>query len=286
MKILSYGSRCITSQIDRIEDGFRSLGHLVNKMDMGSPDLIYANDIGSWDEAINAYMENQNAKMLLTILDLPFHLPACSEQIERVKQVSEAGVPICTISQKVANDLEEHCGVDARVIYQPIKDIIYEGIPWEDREIDYLILGRNHDHMKGHYQVTIPVINELDGNFSKLHTIGDGIQGAQNYGNVTDEQLNVIYNNTKYVFCPSKFEGLGLPMIEAMAAKAIPILYHWHPTAEEFFAPDQIFECNDDIVKFILRDKSFDEIGYNSEFTEKFRKEEVAKNIINVYESL
>ena len=61
MNILSYGSRSLMAQIDRIEDGFRSLGHIVNKMDT-SPDLIYANDIGHWDQALDAHSQFPNSK--------------------------------------------------------------------------------------------------------------------------------------------------------------------------------------------------------------------------------
>jgi glycosyltransferase involved in cell wall biosynthesis len=285
MRIRSLGFRGISGQIDRIEEGFRSLGHIVND---GDPELIYANDIGHWDEALDIYSQFPNSKCILIILDLPFHLPqACREQIEVAKSVIRdyPEVKICTISNKVASDLRKHCDYSPSVIYQPIKDITNQGIKWSERLIEYLIVGRNTDEQKGHGDVTIPCIKQIHGDISSLYTVGEGLVGAQNYRNVTDEQLNTIYNNSKYVFCPSKFEGFCLPLVEAMAAGCIPISYHWHPTAKEFIPKELIFKSVDDIIEFIQSNKDKPQLFFEQNFIDNFRKEKIAQNIIKIYEN-
>jgi hypothetical protein len=252
-------------------------------MDM-SPDLIYANDIGHWDAALDAHSKFPNSKCILTILDLPFHLPKdCRDQIDMVRQVIRdyPEVRICTISQKVADDIREHCYYVPFIIHQPIKDIIDLGIPWDQRPIEYLIVGRNTDPQKGHYDVTIPCIQQMHGDISSLYTVGEGFQGAQNYGDVTDEQLNTIYNNSKYVFICGFFDGLGLQLIESQAAGCIPISFHHHPTAKEFIPKELIFESIGDIIKFIDTSNKYpiDMFGLD---IDNFRKEKIAQNIINV----
>ena len=246
-----------------------------------SPDIIYANDIGYWDKAIAAHSQFANSKLILTILDLPLHLPEdCARQIEQVKNAKKQfpNAIFCTISEYCRKTINELCGVDCEVIYQPIKDITDLGIPWRERQIEYLIVGRNTDKMKGHYDVTIPCIQQMHGDIEKLHCVGEGFVGAQNYGNVTNEQLNIIYNNSKYIFCPSKFEGLGLQMPESIAAGAIPISYHHHPTAAEFLPKELIFDSVGNIIDFIKTNKT-PELSVLS--INQFRKEQIAQNIIN-----
>lgn len=280
MNISTFASRCVTSQINRIEEGFRFHGHIINEC---KPDLVYANDIGHWNQALALYSQFPNSKCILTVLDLPTHLPEdCAGQVEKVKEVKEnwPEVKICTISKKVQSDVLELCGVESTVIYQPIKDITNLGIGWKDRKIDYLVVGRNHDKGKGHLDVTIPAIVKMHGDISKLYTVGEGFLGAHNLGQVSDDQLNTIYNNTKYVFCPSSFEGLGLQLIESFAAGAIPISYRWHPTAAEFINKRLIFNSVDDIIEFIGRNQmEYFDLENN---IDKFRKEQIAENILNV----
>ena len=70
------------------------------------------------------------------------------------------------------------------------------------------------------------------------------ICGLQNpkFGNylgiIKDQELNKLYNSSKYVLLPSASEGIGLPMIEGMICGAIPITCSDNLTAKEFSPAD------------------------------------------------
>ena len=69
--------------------------------------------------------------------------------------------------------------------------------------------------------------------------------GFGNYLNiVSDDELNRLYNSSKYVLLPSKNEGIGLSMIEGMICGAIPITCSDNLTAKEFSPSDFICEPN------------------------------------------
>ena len=104
-----------------------------------------------------------------------------------------------------------------------------------------------------------------------------------------DDELNRLYNSSKFVLLPSRFEGLGLPMIEGMICGSIPITCSDNLTAKEFSPSDFICEPNaDSIVKYI--EKTNKEYAVKKElalklgkkFRQQFDKVNVAKNILNI----
>ena len=54
-----------------------------------------------------------------------------------------------------------------------------------------------------------------------LENLTDKLQIITN--KYTYEELNQLYNSTKYLLLPSKYEGIGLPMIEALICGTFPI---------------------------------------------------------------
>ena len=111
-------------------------------------------------------------------------------------------------------------------------------------------------------------------------------------GVVSDEELNKLYNSTKYVYLPSKAEGIGLSMIEGMICGSIPITCTDNETAKEFSPLDFICEPNPqsivDKIKMLNEDyKSKRELAiqYGKKYKVQFDKKNIAKNIMNIFNS-
>jgi glycosyltransferase involved in cell wall biosynthesis len=121
-------------------------------------------------------------------------------------------------------------------------------------------------------------------------TIGTEFPPAESFyvGVVSDEQLNMWYNATECVLLPSKFEGIGLAMIEALMAEKLPIVWSDNPTAHEFVPPELICDENNflDIIKVWLS-KSGEEYDkmkqtvceLGATYRSMFNKRVIAKNI-------
>jgi glycosyltransferase involved in cell wall biosynthesis len=113
---------------------------------------------------------------------------------------------------------------------------------------------------------------------------------GQYIGIVNDKNLNTIYNSSKFVLLPSRFEGLGLPMIEAMMAGSIPITCNDNPTALELSPPEFICEPteSDFLNKIIELDENYEyfqkiALQYGEKYRELMNKNKIAENIINLY---
>ena len=108
-------------------------------------------------------------------------------------------------------------------------------------------------------------------------------------GHVSDKELNKLYNSTKYLLLPSKAEGIGLSMIEAMICGSIPIACSDNETALEFLPKDficdptsqaivnKIEELNKEYK--IKRELAFE---FGKKYKDKFNKISIAKNILKI----
>jgi len=115
--------------------------------------------------------------------------------------------------------------------------------------------------------------------------------GFGNYlGIIKDDELNKLYNSSKYVLLPSKAEGLGLPMIEGMICGAIPITCSDNLTAKEFSPSNFICEANPQsmVNKIEELDKNYEKnretaLELGEKYKIQFDKKNIAKNIINLF---
>ena len=277
MRIKTFGWRHNElDQISRIEQGFIELGHKIVEDD---PDLIYCNN--DFFDAPLLYAEKYpNAKKIFNILDLQVDNP--NYNLAKVKdQLLKADAVTC-ISYTVQKQILDKLGIEANVIFNPIKDVYLH--PSIEKQPLILYVGRANDPNK-----RFNFIREaFFFNENLIQVCGSENPFFGKYlGIVNDEDLNYLYNQSRFVLLPSKFEGLGLPMIEAMVCGSIPITCSDNPTALELCPPKFICDPNPKVLMSKICDLmvNYEEnreiaIEYGNHYSELMRKKRVAKNIL------
>ena len=286
MKIAIFG---ILPFSDLIKEGFKKLDHEISNED---PDLIYANDPTGYQDAIFLKDKHPKTNLTLNVLDIPWHFKNIEQQFKfLIDRFFARANNITTISYKIKKDLtkffdkERHDKI--KVIYNPTKDVYYdENIK---KNNDFLFVGRASDPIK-RFNLVHDSLKKLNESSRTLKVCGQQNPGFGEYlGYVSDLELNRLYNSTKYVFLPSKNEGIGLPIIESMICGSIPIACSDNETAKEFL-PNE-FLCLPDpdsiVNKIKLLDKSYDDkrklaLEFGLKYKEKFNKKNIAKNILNL----
>lgn len=301
MKIFCAGAEGPTNQIDRIRSGFLLSGQTLVH-DFRAADVIYCNDPSTYSSRYKA--ENAGAIVIYNVLDIPPHcLDPQKFDISRYPRVdvpwarnfdptalsrslSDAHVVTC-ISAEVQYQLYYYCGVSARIIYNPIKSVYFNRFHRTSRSGDqglYLYVGRALDPNK-RFRLVIDLFTELNIPQEQLIVVGQENPGFGCYGGVVDDEtLNYLYNEADFVFFPSAFEGLGLPAIEATVCRTIPIVTNDNPTAMEFFSdialpPNELRMFQD--WNWRIRGTNFVD-KYSEVFAQKFSKESVVKNILDL----
>ena len=268
-----------------IKEGLEKLGHEISNE---NPELIYANDPRGYKEAILVKTKYKNAPLILNILDIPWHMPNIQQQTKLlVNQFLIRADFVSTISLKVKKDLSQFLNKKIHVIYNPIKDVYYDENILKNNM--FLFVGRANDPIKRFNLVRNTLFKIKDG-AKKIKICGAENPDFGNYlGYVSDEELNNLYNSTKFVLLPSKAEGIGLPMIESMICGALPVTCSDNETAKEFLPPDFICEPEpQSILEHIERlDKEYSvkrklAFKFGKKYKEKFNKSSIAKNILDI----
>jgi len=305
MKIATFGARFFGGQISRIEDGFHQLGHEIN---FESPDIIFSNDPGFYEEAYNLKQKNPNAKLVFNVLDLPphyidgskydisryahIHNPNRDFNPEKITNWLKKADIITCICAEVQWQIKNWCGFDSIVIHNPIKDVSYKNISYQEkirnkegRPYKYLYVGRACD-MNKRFRLVYEAIVKLGGNSNSLAIVGSENPGwGDYYGVLEDDILNYFYNSVEYLMFPSAFKSIGLPALEAVVCQTIPIVTNDDPVTKEFWAEigvdaDKIAES---IADPIWNNKAKEFIKKNSEvYKQKFDKVTIANNILNL----
>lgn len=305
MKIASFGSRFFGGQIERIEEGFIELGHVV---DFKNPDIIFCNDPGYYDQGIELKYKNPQAKLILNVLDLPPHcIDGNKYDISRYPKVNnpnrdfnpekiavllkKADIVTC-ICDEVKWQLKSWCDIESVVIFNPIKDVSFLNIPESNKiknkrgvPYKYLYVGRACDINK-RFHLVYEAIKKLGDNSDSLAIVGSENPGwGDYYGILEDESLNYFYNSVKYLMFPSAFKSIGLPALEAVVCKTIPVVTNDDPTTKEFW--EEIGVESNKIAEYISNPewnaKAIDFVNKNNLlFKQRFNKISIAKNILNL----
>jgi len=301
LKVKLYGAKGYTCQVPRLKQGFMGLGCEVIEGD--DFDFVYCNNF-EFDkkdsEHKDSAMSNDGFK-IFNVLDIPPHIP--DFPIDKLKeQLSQANIVTC-ISEPVKKQLA-NIGVDSHVIWNPIKDVFFDETL--QKKFSCLYVGRGSDPNKRAFLlrnfVSEVVAVGPDADFSlfcqagqtghmQFTTTGGDSSRGQYLGKVNDLCLNQLYNSSRVVALPSKFEGLGLPMLEAMVCGAIPLVCSDNPNSKlcpEFCICEPTIESVTKKYQELLNNfPEYQKIiieHYSSQIQKKFSKFSVAQNIINLYE--
>ena len=285
-KVAILGADGYTCQIPRIKEGMKALGYIVTK---DSPDLIYSNDPRGYEEALALKKKYLNAYLILNFLDIPWHLPNIEKQTELLfKHYFAEADAVTTISYKVQKDMKRFYNKKIHVIYNPIKDVYFDNKIKKNNS--FLFVGRANDPIK-RIKLVHESISLIPNGLNNLKICGSENPGFGNYlGVVSDKDLNVLYNSSKFILLPSKAEGLGLPMIEGMICGSIPITCSDNLTSKEF--SPQNFICEPDPIsisnKILELDKKYEDnrdlaLKLGKKYKELLDKKNIAKNIINIF---
>jgi len=288
IKISIFGADGYTCQMPRIKGAMQSLGHILSE---DSPELIYSNDPTGYEKAMLLKKKFPNSFLIFNFLDVPWHMPNVDKQtkllVEHFLAKSDA---VTAISYKVKKDLAKFLDKKIEVIYNPIKDVFYDESIKKNNT--FLYVGRANDPVKR--------TNLLKQAFSKtvngiidIKICGSEDPGFGTYLNVvSDQELNKLYNSSKYLLLPSKAEGLGLTMIEAMICGSLPIACSDNETAKEFLPKDFICEPNAQSIldKIEELNKEYDAkrklaLEYGKKYKIQFDKMSIAKKILSVFNS-
>ena len=288
IKFSIFGADGFTCQMPRIRDGMKSLGHILSEE---SPDLIYSNDPTGYPKAMNLKKKFPNSYLILNFLDVPWHMPNVEKQTKLlVEHYLSKSDSTTVISFKVKEDLNKFLNKKIDVIYNPIKDVFYdENIK---KNNTYLYVGRANDPVKRIKLLKEALLKTKNG-INEIIICGSENPGFGNYLNVVpDEKLNELYNSSKFLCLPSKAEGLGLTMIEAMICGSLPIACSDNKTAKEFLPED--FICEPDPQSMLNKIKELDEdyeakrnlaLKYGKKYKTQFDKINIVKNILNIFNS-
>ena len=288
IKVSISGADGYTCQIPRIKEAMQRLGHILSE---DSPEMIYSNDPTGYRKAMCLKKKFPSSFLIFNFLDVPWHMPNVDKQtkllVEHFLAKSDA---VTAISYKVKKDLAKFLDKKIEVIYNPIKDVFYDESIKKNNT--FLYVGRANDPVKR--------TNLLKQAFSKtvngiidIKICGSEDPGFGTYLNVvSDQELNKLYNSSKYLLLPSKAEGLGLTMIEAMICGSLPIACSDNETAKEFLPKDFICEPNSQSIldKIEELNKEYDvkrklALEYGKKYKIQFDKMSIAKKILSIFNS-
>ncbi len=268
-----------------IKEGFEKLNHTIS---LENPDLIFANDPRGYNEAISVKKKFPNAYMIFNLLDIPWHMPNIVNQTKLlVSNFLVKADAVTVISYKVKKDLSKFLDKKTHVIYNPRKDVYHDDSIKKNNL--FLYVGRANDPVK-RIGLVYDSLKKIKNGLKNIKICGSENPGFGEYlGFVSDEKLNMLYNSSKFVFLPSKNEGIGLPMIEAMICGSLPITCSDNETVKEFLPQDFICEPNAesivDLIELLQKEYNYKrkiafELGKKYEF--QFSKINVAKNILKI----
>lgn len=287
MKIATYGVKSYTSQLKRIEDGFAWLGHTLNN---NISDIIYVNDTTYYEVGVK-HKNEHGGKLILNILDRPFHVKDIEKWDEKIKEYLSQADFVTTTSKTTQKQIKDYVGFDSYVIYQPIKDVFFNG---STRTKFSMTVARNKDTNK-RFILTAKSVKAMAASCGKepneiLDVFGFEDAGfGKFHGIVSDLNLNAEYNRHQVCWITSFNEGLCLPMIESMVCGCVPIVCNDMTTAQEF-CPEE-FQSNPEVNDLMKKAidihenfKKYQEIAlrFGEIYKKQFSKISIANNILNL----
>lgn len=305
MRIALFGADGPTCQLDRIKQGFEELQPYF-EVDMNPDvnnsfpyDLAYCNN-----PPFDKMMECHADIKIGNVLDIPEHLIESGQfkrnELIKLRDDLIKCNAITAISHTTKNQVKKYLNLNVnKVIYNPIKPVnktVYKHINWQEREKLFLYVGRANDPNKRFNIIREALLLGYGDHPDIFKPQNVTVVGSENpnFGNylgiVNDEELAELYKTHKFLLFPSKIEGIGLPMIEAILCGCKPITCNDNKCAKEF--TNNRYSCDpspESMVERILYEFTIDcDLGlydYNNNFS-IFQPKNVAKSILDVYNKL
>ena len=225
---------------------------------------------------------------------------------------------IIAISRQTKSDLIEFLNINENkieVVYQSCNTSFYDNVGREEREVirkkydfpkEFILYVGTIEKRKNLLSI-VRAINEynIDMPLVAIGRPGDHIKEVKAYidkhnmterviidHNVETADLPAIYQMSVLFVYPSVFEGFGIPIIEALNSKT-PVISSKGGCFQEAGGPDSIYIDPDNTeelaneIKKVLSDNTLQErmIINGYEFVQKFRDENIANNLAEVYET-
>ena len=285
-------------QIPALRAGFVQLGH-EHTFETTHPDTSF---VFVGNPPFADYLDlTKEKKVIFNVLDLCPHCVDHSRIVARLKEQLPKASRVTTISKTVAAELKEECGINADVIYYPMKPVRPTGVK-KYPQFKAMLIGRTGDPNK-RTGAAISALIHAGFNEHEVVVVGGEYAGyGVRMGVVDDETLNDLYNSVDYVMMMSVNEGIGLPAIESAVCGAIPIIAPDLSTFDEFWVQSPLslhyqgITSIADAAKLIgsIEDNKewkaqikADLVGYASlAFTPKFTAKAVAARIISLYQTI
>lgn len=259
----------------------------------------------------DTYFLKYNKKpFVLTVHDM-IHEQYIKEDLQTIRNkkcLIEKADKIVAISENTKKDILNLYNIDSKkieVIYWANSLTNVKKIETPTRYILY-VGGRNsYKNFKTFFNAVVQIFNE-DFNLHLLCAGGNKFNEEENNMikkfnlnkrvkqiDVTDEELTYLYQHAIAFIYPSKYEGFGIPILEAFYCKCPVILSNTScfpeiaKDAAVYFDPDDIDDMKNKIISVIYNDKLRKElINKGFERNKDFSWEKTVKEYDEVYRSL
>lgn len=135
-----------------------------------------------------------------------------------------------TVSSALRNRILETVGTDTKVVCNGVEDIFLSDIPKPINSDSKVVLGMPYRENRGddikNCTIGIRVMIRLKEIFPSIKLMSFGFKKPNDWNedivfleNPTRQELLSFYNETDIFYVPSKYEGWGLPAMEAMAQR-------------------------------------------------------------------
>ena len=280
MKAMFLGHRGPCGQVERIQTGWIENGGETSE-DPEKLDLIYCNDGGFYEEGLRLKNISKKAKLIFNVLDIPKKYYPNLDLNNLKQQLVKADI-LTTISAFSKKQIQYYLGLEANIIFNPIKNVQNLNMK---RDIDFLYVGRLYEPNK-RFSLALEALNILKVKNNQFVIAGPDSpgNGLRYVGCVNDQELNLLYNRSKILICPTEYGVLGLPPIEGAVCGCIPILCSDNEAAKEFglelfsFSPNPR-EIADGIKNINVEDARKRLIDIGEDLYKKLNKNKIAENI-------